>query len=127
MRKFVISLFLVIGLLVCAFSDMRKITVEQYMRYTDGNYAQLLMPQISKSKAMKTGKGKVFLRYDFSVLKTSGKYDIKAVISFLRDLPIIPTGIDGAFPAAKYDVSFGTDRGFIARENSIANIYETNI
>ena len=97
MKKYVIFICFILTVTISAFSETRKVTVKQYIRYSDGQYAELLSPQISKTKALKTNKGKVLVKYDFSIEKSAAYSDIRCAITVPNNIPISPTGIDGAF------------------------------
>ena len=57
MKKVIVFTLFVIVSVGLMFAETRKVTVEQSIRYSDGTFAPLLTPQISKAKAMKTNKG----------------------------------------------------------------------
>lgn len=127
MKKMIIFALLAIVSVGGAFAETRKITVEQSIRYSDGTFAPLLTPQISKAKAIKSNKGKVVLRYDFSVEQSSSRNDIATFIYLPMEVPFYPTAIEGATPLEKaaekvgYDISGWT----IVQECLITNVYRT--
>lgn len=127
MKKIIAFTLLAIVLVGGVFAETRMVTVEQSIRYSDGTFAPLLTPQISKAKAMKTNKGKVLLKYDFSVEKSSSRNNIAIFLYLPMAVPFYPTAIEGATPLEKaaekegYDISGWT----IVQECLITNVYRT--
>lgn len=117
MKKNFIFIIFIIILAFSAFAESRRITVKQSIRYSDGQYVELLSPQISKSKAIKTNKGNVLLKYDFFVEKSSTYYDIICFVIFSNKLEVLATGIDGAFVPDNFDE-------FIVKESRIVPIFK---
>ncbi len=67
MKRFIL-LLLFAFMAVATFAET-KVSVTQSIRYGNGAFSTMDSPQISLDKALKEG-GKVFLRYDFEVVKT---------------------------------------------------------
>ena len=68
MKKHILFLIFMVFGFVVAFAET-KVSLTQSIRYGNGAFSTMDSPQISLDKALKEG-GKVFLRYDFEVLKT---------------------------------------------------------
>ena len=125
MKRSVIFSIFVIASVYLVFAETPAITVTQSIRYADGNYVELLTPQISKAKALKTDKGKVLLRYDFSVEKSFSRNDIAVAIYVPLDVPIYPLTIVNAKPLEKLAKELKCDISNleIVRETSVTNVY----
>ncbi|UTC66774.1 MULTISPECIES: hypothetical protein [unclassified Treponema] len=128
MKKYFIFIIFIICLAFSTFAESRRITVKQSIRYSDGQYVELLSPQISKSKAVKTNKGNVILKYDFFVEKSSTYSDIVCLVIFPNNTPVYPTGLDGAYKMeTKVEDSFFQSKDItILEKNDIANIIKVD-
>jgi len=127
MKKIIVFILLTIVLVGGAFAETRMVTVKQFMRYSKGQYAELLSPQISKAKAIKSNKGKVFLKYDFFIENSSSLYDVVAYIYVPAGVPIYPTSIEGAKPIEQVlaELEEDTSDWTIVQECLVTNVYRT--
>ena len=128
MKRSVIFSIFIIASVYFVFAETPAITVRQSIRYADGSYVELLTPQISKAKALKTDKGKVLLRYDFSVEKSSSRNNIGVAIYVPLDVPIYPAAIDNAKSVEEVaeELGFSISDWEIVRKSPITYVYRTD-
>lgn len=96
MKKFFVLLLLAVVSVTSVFADANKTTVKQFVRYSNGPYAELNTPQISIEKALETNNGLIHVRYDFTVNDSSPYYDVCFAIMFPYDVDACVIGLDGA-------------------------------
>ncbi len=103
----------------------KRITVRQFIAYMNGRHAELNTPQISKSKALQTGNGKILLRYDFHVNSPWPYGVVLCFIFFPKDISVSATAIDGA-NAYTFDEVLEEDDdldNYIAEDNRIVPVF----
>ena len=114
-----IYFFLICLFLSCAlYAERQKISVIQNIRYPDGEFAELMTPTISKTKALKNN-GNIILRYTFHV-NDSYAYSNKASCSiiFPKNYRVSVTGMDGLKAIRNNDLD-----EYIIENGKIAPLY----